>query len=452
MFALALALALTVPSAAPAKAKPKPPAKTSPGKPTPPATAAPAPIAPAPDPLPEPAHEATPPVAPVVLPAPAPKKAEPPKAAEVAPAAPAALPAGEGNKPRVGVVDFSSTPELQPLAAALGGFVANELQRLGAFQVTTTDQIRQLLSLERQAQLLGCPDDSCRGQLVVSLGFDYVVTGKVTKVGREKGASTVLELVLIDQRKGERLASDVVQGQTEAELMSRLTPSVIKLVGTPLKARSGTLVLASSEAGATVKIDDVVVGTTPIGQTSVSGGPHYVVVEKEGFVSWQKEVRVQPDALAQEDVKLVPSPDFIAAYRSKQRTLRIAMYGSLVLALGGVGTGVAMGLLAQQKYGSESAPGTFLYERRQLLDGNEEDASGNHREAASRLKAEIDTYRMLGYVGIGVGAAFGVTAVVLRLLSDDPGRYDIYRSADVKASLGPLLLPSGGGAAISGTF
>lgn len=353
----------------------------------------------------------------------------------------------------MGVVDFSASPaELQPIANALAGVIANELQRLGAFQVTTTDQIRQMLSLERQAQLLGCPDDSCRGQTVVSLGFDYVVTGKVTRLAREKGATTVLEVVLIDQKKGERIASDVVQGSTEAELMTRISPSVTKLVNAPLKARSGSLVIASSESGATVKIDDVVVGTTPIGQTTVAGGPHYVVVEKNGFVSWQKEVRVKPDELVQEDVRLVPSPDFINAYKSKQSALRVAMYGSMVLAVAGVSIGVAMGVLAQQKYGSEDTKGTFLYARRKILSGIESDADGNHREDANRLKAEIETGRMLGYIGVGVGAAFGITAAVLRLLSDDPGKYDLYRSADVKVSLQPLVGPSGGGAALSGAF
>lgn len=449
MLALAFAIALTVTSAAPAKGKPK--AKTPAASKAAPAPAAPAP-APAADPAPAPAPaaaEATPPVAPVApvtLPPPTPaKKAEAPP-----PVAPA--PKAQPGQPRMGVVDFSSSPELQPLASALAGVVANELQRLGAFQVTTTDQIRQMLSLERQAQLLGCPDDSCRGDVVVSLGFDYVVTGKVTRLARDKGASTVLELVIIDQKKGERLSSDVVQGATEAELMTRITPSVIKLVNAPLKARSGTLVIASSEAGATVKIDDVVVGTTPIGSTTVAGGPHFVSVEKNGFVSWQKEVRVQPDQLVEEDVRMVPSPDFINAYKSKQTALRGAMYGATVLAIAGIGTGIVMGFLAQVKYGSETTPGTFLYERKQILDGNEMDMDGDHRAMANALKAQVETYRMLGYLGVGVGAAFGITAAVLRLMSDDPGKYDLYRSADVKVSLSPLLSPFGGGAALSGAF
>src|SRR5438128_3511004 len=184
--ALAIALAATAPAkSTKSKTKPAEPAATS-----------------------EPAKAA----APAETPAPAPAPVSEP-AATLAPAT-----ATPGTA-RVGVVDFVSTPELQSLAAALGGFVANELQRLGAFQVTTTDQIRQMLSLERQAQLLGCPDDSCRGQLVTSLGFDWVVTGKVTRLGGAKGNTLSLELVLIDQRKGERIASDVSTAATESELM-----------------------------------------------------------------------------------------------------------------------------------------------------------------------------------------------------------------------------------------
>lgn len=428
---IALALALAVMAAAPKSGKkPKSP---------PPAPAA-APAEPAPPP-------AAPAATPEVTAAPAPAAAVP-EAPVAAPAAPK-----EAGLLSVGILDFASSPELQPLAGALGGFVANELQRLGAFQVTTTDQIRAMLSLERQAQLLGCPDESCRGQTVVSLGFDYVVTGKVSKLASGgKGSTLTLELVLIDQNKGARAGSDVVTAPSESELMTRVSASAVKLVGVLLKGRSGGLVLSSSEAGATVKIDDVIVGTTPVGQTTVAGGPHVVAVEKNGFVTWQKEVRVKPNEAVEESVRLVPSPDFIEAYKSKQTALRIALIGSVVVAAAGIALAVGTSVHAQSLYGSEQQPGTFLYERKLLNDGIEEDANGNHREKANQLKAQVETMRTLTWVGIGAGAVGAVASAAFWLLGDDPSKYDRYRATDVKVKVGAFVSPAGGSAVLSGSF
>ena len=86
----------------------------------------------------------------------------------------------DAANPRLSVMDFSGEQSLKPLCAGLAGAVANELQSLQLFEVTSSDQLRSLLSLERQQQLLGCPDDTCRGAAVLSLGYDELVTGRVT--------------------------------------------------------------------------------------------------------------------------------------------------------------------------------------------------------------------------------------------------------------------------------
>jgi hypothetical protein len=400
----------------------------------------PAPAAPAPAPAPAPEPAPTPEVSAKPVPAPAPVAAAP------APAAPPS--ASDGKNLRIGVVDFQSAQDQQGLAGAVAGFVANELQRLGAFQVTTTDQIRQMLTVERQAQLLGCPDDSCRGQAVVSLGFDEIVTGKLTKLSNGKGGGTLtLELVLISEREGRREASDVSTASTEAELMGRVSPSVVKLVSVLLKARSGGLVLSSSEAGATVKVDDVIVGTTPVGQTTVAGGPHVVAVEKEGFVTWQKEVRITPELATEEQVRLQPSPDFINAWHGRQTRLRIGAWTSTVIAAGGLITCVVMGLRAQTFYGDVNTPHTFQYERNLVVQGDE-----TWRDGANQLKATVETARTVAYVGAGVAAVGAIAAAAFWVISDNPNKYDVYKAVDVKTSVSAFAAPGQGGIAISGSF
>ncbi len=413
--ALALSFSLSVSAAATAKS-----ATTKAAKTPPPTTESQAAA------TPQPAPAATPP----------PVEVTPPSA----PADPNAL--------RIGVVDFLAAPDQQGLAAALSGFVANELQRLGAFQVTTTDQIRQMLSIERQAQLLGCPDDSCRGQTVVSLGFDDIVTGKLTRLVGAKSTSTLtLELVLINQKSGQREASDVSQASTESDLMSKVSGSVVKLVGVLLKSRSGGLVLSASESGATVKVDDVIVGTTPVGQTTITGGPHIVAVEKDGFVTWQKEVRVKPESLVEEPVKLVPSPDFIAAWHGKQSKLRIGAWASAAVAVVGVALAVGFGLHAQSLYGDPNTKGSFQYERNQVLAGDE-----TQRSTATSLQSQIQTAQTIAYLGIGAAAVGGVASAVFWILSDNPNKYDVYKTMDVRPQVGAFFGPGQGGFAVSGHF
>jgi hypothetical protein len=431
---LLLVVALSMSPALGAAAKKPTKAKPQPAEPA----AAPA-VAPVPAPAPS-----TPPISATPAPAPAPATPAPPAAPP---------PASEPGTLRLGVIDFQSPGELQLLASALAGYVANELQRLGAFQVITSDQLRAMLSVERQAQLLGCPDDSCRGQVTISLGFDDIVTGKLSRLQAGQGATFTLELVLIDQNQGKRTASDVVQSPSEAELLSRIPGSVTKLVGTLLRARSGNLVLATSEAGATVKVDDVIVGVTPVGQSSVAGGPHQVAVEKEGFVTWKKEVRVKPDEMTEETVKLVPSPDFISAYRSKQTKLRIGMIATAVVAAGALATGIAMGIRAQNIYGhSENDPGTFLYARAHILSGIESENGVDYRDLANRTKADITTSQAVAYLGYGLAGAAAVTSVVLGVLGENPNRYDVYQAKNVELKVGALITPNGGGASLGGSF
>jgi hypothetical protein len=348
----------------------------------------------------------------------------------------------------VGVTDFNSTKELKPLASALNGLVANELQRMGTFQVTSAEQVRTLFSLERQQQLLGCGDDKCRGGVIANLGFDSVVSGTVTRFAgnKDKPAALTLELLLLEVKTGARTGSEVVTAPSEAELMSRVSPGVAKLVGKLLKERSGSLVVTSSEEGAVVKVDDVAMGSTPLqGRLEVSGGPHYLVLEKEGFTAAQKEVRIKPEELTEESIRLVPSPDFIAAFESKQKKLRIGAYAATGIAVGALAAAIVFEMRMNTLYGTKEKDHTFLFLRDTVINGSED-----RRDELNQVKASIAMSQTLGAVFFGVAAAGAIGAGTLFLLGEDPGRYGAYREVNLKASAAPL--PGGGLAALSGTW
>lgn len=53
----------------------------------------------------------------------------------------------------------------------------------GAFKVYSQADIERVLSAERQAQLLGCTDDTCLAELSGALGARYIVSGRVDRFG-----------------------------------------------------------------------------------------------------------------------------------------------------------------------------------------------------------------------------------------------------------------------------
>jgi hypothetical protein len=347
--------------------------------------------------------------------------------------------AAADTRPRLAVLDLVANGASKELASATGGVVANELDRLGVFKVVTSDAIRALLALEKQRQMLGCTDASCLTEIGGALGVDYLVSGKVSRLaaGREAPERLTLELTLSSVRSGQGEGSAIETAGSEGELQGRVARAVGKLVARVLAGRSGTLVVASSEAGAVVKVDEQVKGTTPLqGVIPVPSGTHALSVEKDGFVAFQKEIQVLPGKLTEERAALAPSPDFIRSYESRQKKLRVGAWIASGLAVAGATAAILLQADASRLYGNDSTAGTFLYDRRKLLDGVYTENGVDLQAQANRLKSQISQRQTLTWVAAGAGAAGAATATWLWIAGDDPGRYARYR-VEVAAGLVP---------------
>jgi hypothetical protein len=346
------------------------------------------------------------------------------------------------TRPKLAIVDFAANGASKDLTASVAGKVAAEVDRLGVFRVTTAEAIRDMLAFEKNRQMMGCADSGCIAEIGGALGVDYIISGKVSRIAAGAGASERfgLDLTLSNVKKAQREGSVVEEAGSESELMGKVGRASTKLVSRILQGRSGSLVVAVAESGAVVKIDDQIRGTTPLqGQISLPSGPHLLVVEKEGFVAFQKDVQIEPSKVVEERATLVPSPDFIDQYESRQRKLRIGAWSATGLAVVGLAVAVWGQVDANRIYGNESTPDTFLYARRQLLDGNE-----SFRSQANSLKSSIEQRQLLSLVGAGVGGAAAVAAAYFWVVGDDPGKYSRYRTA---ARLD--VVPIGGGALAS---
>lgn len=353
-------------------------------------------------------------------------------------------PSDVAANPKLAVPDFQTSAGNESLAAMLAGSVATEIDRSGLFQVTTSDQVRALLSLERQRQLLGCTDDSCSSNIAGQLGVDFMLNGRLTRLTDAKKATTglTLDLTIIDVKTGTRVSSREVKGSSEADLVAHLTEGVAGLIAPLLTGRQGYLVVIASEDGSIVKVDGTQLGTTPMTQRlKVPGGPHVLRIEKEGFTAVQKQVRVAPDQVTEEAVRLMPSPDFIEAYEKKQWGLRVGAFIAAGVAVAGIATFGVMQGQAQAAYGDPSQPSSFAGLRSSLVSMEDPEV----RKKAEDLRNQINSQLAISYVAGGVGLASAVTATVLFLIGEDPNKYQSYRGPKATA----WLLPSGAGGALS---
>ncbi len=352
--------------------------------------------------------------------------------------------------PGLAVMDFATEGAPPEIGAATAGLVAHELERLQLFHVTTAETTRVILGVDRQRQLLGC--ENCSGAALSELtSFEYLVTGKLTRIGAPKEGNYNLLLTLLKSGSASPLSSVRVEAKGEEKLLQQVPSSTLKLVGKLLEGRQGALVVGASEAGAAVKVDDTQVGTTPLqARVQLAAGPHLLSVEKDGFTQVKKEVRVSADQVSDEFIRLVPSPDMAEAYEAKAQRTRVLAWVATGIGAAGVGAFIVGNVAANSAYGDPNTQTSFSFHRAQLAMGNEQTGEVNHRAEAGRLKAEIELMQTVSWIGLGTAAAGGIAATVLFIVGDPPGRYEAYRSKTGVVSM--QLAPTVGGAVLSGTF
>jgi hypothetical protein len=240
-------------------------------------------------------------------------------------------------------------------------------------------------------------------------------------------------------RKASREGSVIESARTEAELVQKTGKAAQRLVTKILAGRSGRLLVSVAEVGAVVKVDDQAKGTTPLHAPIVlPAGPHQLVVEKKGFVAYQKDVQIDANKLSDERVTLVPSPDFVKEYEGRQKKMRLGAWISSGVAAAGIVAAVALQVSANSLYGNESTPGTFLYDRARLQEGTEVQNGVNLRDQAAKLKSDIETRQTWSYVAGGLGVAGAVAATYFWIAGDDPRRYQAFSEPSARLDVAPM--------------
>lgn len=356
------------------------------------------------------------------------------------------LPAAADPNPKLAVLQVKSEPALAGVASATGAVLANEIQRLELFEITTVQQVQAMLSIERQKQLIGFEDDAAAVTAIgEALNADLLLSSELSRL-RGSGGQPVLslDLLLLDARGGKRLSSEVLTAKSEAELVQALGPATLRLFSKVLRAKSGTLYVDSGEVGASVLVDGALLGTTPLDAPLVlAGGPHLLRVEKDGFVAFQKEVRVRPGEHTDERATLVPSPDFINAHRATAQRMRLGAYIGTSVAVAGLAAVGYFQHRTMRLYGDADSPGTFAYHQGLVNQGIESDDNGNHRQNAQQLRAQIESSQRFLAISAAGAVAGALAGVYFFIAGDSPDKYKRY---EVKVT-GVAIVPTGDGAA-----
>jgi hypothetical protein len=294
-----------------------------------------------------------------------------------------------------------------------------------------------MLAFESQKQLLGCTEVSCLAEIGGALGADFLITGQISLVG--DAYIIQLQLANIALAKIESRVSREYSGETKG-VFSELRTATRLLVRDLLGQKSGLLSVSVPEEGATIKLDGAIVGVSPLPEPlSIAGGLHELSVEKEGYIVYREDVNIVEGRTLDLSAKLIPSPEFIARYKSDASFTRTVAWVGL-----GVGAAALAGGVALYFVGSGEA--VDLRDDVRQYNALSVRASSDLAELDRREEqlAVLDALTITTAI-LGLGAA--TTGAILLFSSDDPDRYDTTSSV-VSASLsgGP------GGFALSGRF
>jgi hypothetical protein len=148
------------------------------------------------------------------------------------------------------------------------------------FEVLSGKDVQQKLVQEKD--LLACQDASCYPAMAKTLDASYLITARVA----ESNKTYTMLMEIINGRTGAVLASNRERCETcgveEAGEKMGLAASALRERLEVVSRAPARFVIRSKPAGATVIIDDQVIGVTPL-DSELSGGPHRMKLRMSGF-------------------------------------------------------------------------------------------------------------------------------------------------------------------------
>ncbi|MEW5847600.1 MAG: hypothetical protein AB2A00_02260 [Myxococcota bacterium] len=141
-----------------------------------------------------------------------------------------AEPAAPPEKPSLAVLSLTASEGVsEELRKAVNHLLLDEIRATRQFsRVISTKDVEDMLSLERQRQLMDCDSSSCIAEIAGALGADQILSVSLTKVA----SSMLLTLRLLDARRAQVLAyvTERVKAGDEEQVIDLVRPAVRRLV------------------------------------------------------------------------------------------------------------------------------------------------------------------------------------------------------------------------------
>jgi len=141
-------------------------------------------------------------------------------------------------------------------ATAISDFIETRVAATESYQLTGPGDLKSMLGMERQRQLLGCGETSCTAELAGAFNADRLLNGSLARVGD----SVLISLTLLDTRRAKaihRVGARLKGGSLDA-LLDQLEPLLNDLLGRdPLAPHAATLASAdavTSSAESTLEV------------------------------------------------------------------------------------------------------------------------------------------------------------------------------------------------------
>lgn len=374
------------------------------------------------------AASAVPPVPPEAEPA---IELEPPKTATAAPKTPPppppaeAIPAGSiGDEEDLDLpVDRKTRVALFPLSASDADNLSVEKKAAAmwanhpSFQLVPARTVKNAL----QGSKKDCrADEACLAAAARKAKADFFIVGAATLSAKSSDKSTektvAIDVRLLDAKRRKPIdrSQRVVPYSNSNTLGDDVAVDLKQIVRKLDPDQFGRLILSMKERNAEVKIDDKLVGMSPLAPRAMPTGAYVLDVALESYKPVHISFDIEPQADTEISLKLARSDAFIKDYKSKAWMKRGLAIGSL--ALGGASAVACVSLII---YGNLKNQDTF---DRYYAAGRE--LTTAELQQVARIRSQLNTVDILSVVTGVVAVAAISTGIVLWIIGDDPNAYD----------------------------
>lgn len=301
----------------------------------------------------------------------------------------------------IAVSDFEARGIEAHEAAIIAERFRGELVKSGLFKVMERGQMETVLKEQGFQQTGVCTDASCVIEIGQLLAVGKMVIGSVGKIGR----MFTLNVKLVDISTGEILLSldEDVRGSIEDVFLTAV-PSMSKALSreaATMKVMVGYLDVDSEPTGATVKVDQRNIGTTPLSGVEIEAGQHTIALSLENYAPREKTITLAKQSRESLSFTLSPTGEFLKRRKEEGESKRRRLKNVLRWTSGGV---AVLGLVAAGWYHKDWTGRDSDYHATR----DPESAAALHEDIE-----DVQSYRTvalivggLGAVGLGVSFVF----------------------------------------------